>query len=107
MFQQYPSITTHLRRYVGSRIHIHIPVRHEKNVFPTVQFIAADDVLDDTVIPVVELISGRSVLEGGTELRGVVELRGGVLDRGTELGGGAELRGVLEGGTEFESGMPC
>lgn len=86
---------------------MHIPVGHEKNVFPTVQFIAADDVLDDTAIPVVELISGGSVLEGGTELGGVVELGGGVLDGGTELGGGAELGGVLEGGAEFESGMPC
>jgi hypothetical protein len=85
---------------------MHIPVGHEKNVFPTVQFIAADDVLDDSAIPVVELISGGSVLEGGTELGGGVleggaELGGGVLESGAELGGG-----VLEGGAEFEPGMP-
>jgi hypothetical protein len=88
-------MTTHLGRYIGLRVYIYIPIRHEKNIFPTVQFIAADDMLDDSIIPMVELISRGSVLEGGTELGG------GILEGGTELRGG-----VLEGGIEFESGIP-
>ena len=62
---------------------MHIPVGHQKNVFPTVQFITADDVLDG-VVPMVELISG-----------------GNVLDEGAKLGGS-----MLAGGAELESGIP-